>query len=297
MRIFFVFWIVAFLATGVAIGGESLPQQTPSGNAPSGAGAAVIHESQPQSLWPLPNATEWYWYEPAENLSLPEAEAALKEYKEIEVYLSSLKRGGVVNEMMLVVQKKKPASITCLTTASGPALPVTITVDATLKEMRLGYSSAQDAGKKWLVLLDYDFWGKQQFYFDTQGKARRFMDILASLRKLADLPALPRDRFGFRTLDLTPAQADALGKSRIENALVSVVYSGGPAEAAGVNFLDLITAVNGVKVRNAGHLDSILSDTKPGAPLRLSCLERSAAVNGDAKTRAWKPKVVEMIAK
>jgi S1-C subfamily serine protease len=91
---------------------------------------------------------------------------------------------------------------------------------------------------------------------------------------------------------LTPAQARVLGKSRIEGALVTLIAYGGPADSAGLRFLDLITEVDGVKVRNADHLVSILGSAAPGATLTFACLVRAEAADGAAPAGAWTTKTV-----
>ena len=56
----------------------------------------------------------------------------------------------------------------------------------------------------------------------------------------------------------------------IDGALVQQVGSGSPAEAAGVQAGDVITAVNGKSIAGESDLLSALAATKPGAPLTLT---------------------------
>ncbi len=131
-----------------------------------------------------------------------------------------------------------------------------------------------------------------QAYFETEAIARSFIDAAASAAKMAGIILEDRGDRGFFVSDLTPTQAQALGKTRIDGALVTMIAVGGPAENSGLLFLNLITDVDGVKVRNADHFISILNGAAPGSTLTFSCLERAEATEGDATAPLWKTKTI-----
>jgi serine protease Do/serine protease DegQ len=63
-----------------------------------------------------------------------------------------------------------------------------------------------------------------------------------------------RGRFGATTQDLTPELAKALNVRSTEGVVVVDVASGGPAERAGLRRGDIVTTVNGRKVRGSADL-------------------------------------------
>lgn len=258
-----------------------------------------IVETQPQSIWQLPPATQWYWHAPNGDLSLEQVEAAAAEFKSGGLYAPISKYTGRLIAMHIEKKKKRPTKITCdhVVLSGQPAgfeLPISDSPYETMTSVTISYASAQSSDTKWLVWVFYGIDGELQYYFKTEAEARKFADILASCRKLAGISALPRSRTGFAVSDLTPAQADALGKTRIDSALVTRLAADGPGEIAGMAFLDLITEVDGVKVRNAGHFNSIVEAAAPGTVLKLACLERTTVVEGDQKKFVWTPKTVEL---
>jgi S1-C subfamily serine protease len=131
-----------------------------------------------------------------------------------------------------------------------------------------------------------------QVYFENEANARSFIDAAASVARIKGITLENKEKLGFAVSDLTPAQMQALNRSHIDSALVSMIAYGGPAEKAGLRFLDLITDVDGVKIRNADHLASILDSAVPGSSLSLTCLERTEPAEGPVQNRIWKSKTV-----
>jgi serine protease Do len=64
----------------------------------------------------------------------------------------------------------------------------------------------------------------------------------------------------------------SLGTGHTRGALVSSVSGGGPADAAGVQRGDVITAVDGAAVQTTNDLRNRIAATKPGVTVRLTVL-------------------------
>ena len=134
------------------------------------------------------------------------------------------------------------------------------------------------------------------FYFKDEDFARRFGNAVAST--LAQKGINQKfSKLGLLTADLTPAQAEALGKTRIDNVLVKIVAIDGPADKANIQPLDVITEVNDVKIKNYSHFNSLIEDIASGTKITLTCLRRTEVVEKDQKQFDWKPIVIEVIAK
>jgi len=72
--------------------------------------------------------------------------------------------------------------------------------------------------------------------------------------------------------DLTPSLADSFGLKRHGGALVTDVQPGGPGARAGLRSGDVITAINGQPVDNAGSLSLTVGETAPGTRVTLDVL-------------------------
>ncbi len=75
---------------------------------------------------------------------------------------------------------------------------------------------------------------------------------------------------GVRVQDLTPLLAQSLNMEEKEGAIVLEVEEGSPAEKVKIKRGDLITGVNGEKVRDKADFQDIISLVKPGDKLELS---------------------------
>src|SRR6202521_3803811 len=78
-----------------------------------------------------------------------------------------------------------------------------------------------------------------------------------------------RGRIGVTTQEVTAATAENLGLERPRGAAVASVESGGPADKAGIEPLDIIISVNGKPVETSGQLPSMIAEIKPGQPAQL----------------------------
>ncbi|MGB4504897.1 MAG: trypsin-like peptidase domain-containing protein [Syntrophaceticus sp.] len=79
-----------------------------------------------------------------------------------------------------------------------------------------------------------------------------------------------RGWLGVEIQDVTPAIAEYLGLSEPEGVLIRSVVQGGPAEKAGLKQGDVITAVDGKKVKTADDLLDIIREAGPGKKVQLT---------------------------
>jgi len=96
--------------------------------------------------------------------------------------------------------------------------------------------------------------------------ARQVMDQLVAHGKVS------RGQLGVRIQDLTPELAKALRIDVREGALVATVIAKSPAEGAGLVAGDVITAVNGQKVRNAADLRNRIGLLPAGSEVQLDTI-------------------------
>jgi len=79
-----------------------------------------------------------------------------------------------------------------------------------------------------------------------------------------------RGYLGVRLQEITPALAQALGRSDAKGALVASVEPGGPAEKAGVKTGDVITRIGDQAVEGPRDLSRAVARMKPGAQAALT---------------------------
>jgi len=78
-----------------------------------------------------------------------------------------------------------------------------------------------------------------------------------------------RGRLGVAIQSVTPELAESFGLKKPEGALVSSVEKGTPADKAGIESGDIILAVNGRNVEQAGDLARAIAETRPGSKVEL----------------------------
>ena len=79
-----------------------------------------------------------------------------------------------------------------------------------------------------------------------------------------------RGWLGVEIQDVTPSIADYFGLSEPEGVLLRNVLQGGPAQKAGLKQGDIITAIDGKKVKNTGDLLDMIREAGPGKKVQLT---------------------------
>jgi serine protease Do len=92
------------------------------------------------------------------------------------------------------------------------------------------------------------------------------------LPQLLDKGHVERGRLGVAFRPVDAATAKAIGLDRAKGALVGEVERGGPADQAGLESGDLITAVDGKEVAHAEELPRMIALHPPGTKLKLDVL-------------------------
>lgn len=85
-----------------------------------------------------------------------------------------------------------------------------------------------------------------------------------------------RGRLGIAFQPVTSEIASAIGLAQPKGALVAEVEPGGPAAAAGLEPGDVVLAVDGAPVAQAGDLARMIAAHKPGAKIRLTLYRNRA---------------------
>lgn len=94
--------------------------------------------------------------------------------------------------------------------------------------------------------------------------------------QLKTIGRVVRGRIGVQIGEVTKDVAESLGLPRAQGALVARVEPGSPAEKAGVEAGDIITAFNGATIEKSGDLPRMVGNTKPGTKSNLTVLRKGA---------------------
>lgn len=97
--------------------------------------------------------------------------------------------------------------------------------------------------------------------------------------QLVEFGSIRRGVIGIFVQPLTPEIANALGMSDIEGALVTQVTPGSPAEQAGLQASDIITAINGNPISYAPQVKSIVGLLRSGTKINMNIIH-----NGEEQT-------------
>lgn len=264
-----------------------------------------------QKIWPSISPTQWFWHEPKTDLT---PDRIVLTFRDVTANKTTFLDPEVENSVLLAkyisVTAGKPkdrkgsakvdgikidAELQGTEEADLTKVSCFIALDA-IREMDLWYVSNVQADN-WRVRLLAD--QTRTFFFGEEDLARRFMDAVAS----ALMPKALRlnfSKFGLLTENLTPEQAEALGKTRIESVLVTSLAIDGPADKAGIQPLDVIEQINGIKLRNISHFSSLVDAVVSGSTVSVTLLQRAEVPNQDPtqpKQYVWNPKTVELIAR
>jgi serine protease Do len=90
------------------------------------------------------------------------------------------------------------------------------------------------------------------------------------IEQLKQYKSVKRGWLGVSIQDVDENSAKALGLDSASGALVSAVTTGDPAEKAGIKTGDVIMAVDGVSISDAGDLTRKIGDLLPGVKITLS---------------------------
>jgi len=92
-----------------------------------------------------------------------------------------------------------------------------------------------------------------------------------------------RGRIGVSIQEVTAATAENLGLPYPRGAAVASVESGGPADKAGIQPLDIILSVNGTPVKDSDELPSMIAAITPGQTVHLQVWRDKKTINVDVK--------------
>ncbi|HWW19315.1 MAG TPA: Do family serine endopeptidase, partial [Steroidobacteraceae bacterium] len=102
-----------------------------------------------------------------------------------------------------------------------------------------------------------------------------------------------RGRIGVTILEVSAATAENLGLDRPRGAAVASVESGGPADKAGIEPLDIILSVNGRGVETSDQLPLMISEIKAGQSAQLEVWRDKAIKKISVTVEELKEKTTE----
>ncbi len=94
--------------------------------------------------------------------------------------------------------------------------------------------------------------------------------------QLKEHGSVTRGWIGVQIQTVTPEIADSLGLKKAQGALVAEPQAGSPAQKAGIEARDVITAVNGQQVNDARDLAKKIGALAPNSTIKLSVLHKGA---------------------
>jgi hypothetical protein len=262
-------------------------------------GASLLAETQ--TIWPALSPEQWYWYEPETNFPFERIKSI---FKDAETAKTSFWYAKFPNSLYTiqntqfeiakdntVKEIKFKTSWAGINNASGKhgSHTCSVTPDA-VREMSLFYNprAGNDPWRLKVTLIDTFFF----FFFKDENTARQFGNAFSSILGAKGLD-LKLPKLGIITGDLTAGQAEALGKTRVENVLITDVAIDGPADKAGLRPLDVVTEVNGIRIKNNSHFISLIEGIPSGTKLSVTCLQREKTTEDDKEKIVWKPKTLE----
>jgi serine protease Do len=106
-------------------------------------------------------------------------------------------------------------------------------------------------------------------------------------RQLLDTGKVSRGRLGISVQDVSAEVAESLGMDKPVGALVGAVERGSPADKAGVEPGDVVTAFAGTAIQRSGELPPLVAEAAPGSKAAVTVLRQG-------KTRDFTVTVGEM---
>src|SRR6266852_1952650 len=103
------------------------------------------------------------------------------------------------------------------------------------------------------------------------------------IAQLKDKGSVVRGWIGVQVQPVTAEIAQSLGLKKAEGALVAEPQANGPAAAAGIESGDIITAVNGLAIKDSRDLARRIGGLPPGAAVKLVVLHKGAEKNVSIK--------------
>ncbi len=98
--------------------------------------------------------------------------------------------------------------------------------------------------------------------------------VKSVVAQLKDKGSVSRGWIGVQIQPVTSDIADSLGLKKAEGALVAEPQSNGPAAKAGIESGDVITSVNGEKIKDARELARTIGGFAPGTAVKLNVLHK-----------------------
>jgi serine protease Do len=95
---------------------------------------------------------------------------------------------------------------------------------------------------------------------------------------------ITRGYIGANIQPFTSDMAEAQGLGEQRGAIVAALVPGGPAERGGLKPGDVVTAVNGVAIKNSNELTREVAKGRPGATLKLSVIREGNRATVDVRS-------------
>ncbi len=102
------------------------------------------------------------------------------------------------------------------------------------------------------------------------------------MKQIIEHGQVVRGWLGIEAQDLTPALAESFGHGDARGVLISGVLRGGPADQAGLQPGDIVTALNDTPVNDARDSMNRIAALRPGSKLHVSALRNGATFEVDA---------------
>jgi serine protease Do len=114
-------------------------------------------------------------------------------------------------------------------------------------------------------------------------------DVMRVVNQLRASGKVTRSRIGVQISEVTDDVATALGLPKAEGAMVGSVQPKSPAEAAGVQPGDVITAFDGKPVKRWSDLPRMVGDLKPGTATSLQVWRKGKSIKLEVKVVEIEP--------